>query len=324
MKNLDSIKNLISSDFKKYDETLSRTLKSDVRLINKIIGYVTRKKGKQIRPVLTLLSANCCGKPNEHTYYAAALTEIIHIATLVHDDIVDEADTRRGWPSAKRIWKNKLATLIGDYMFSKALTNMIHLKNFQALEMLSLTANRLSQGEILQIEKAMKKEMTEDTYFKMVSDKTASLFSTACMLGGLTVNANEEQNNALKNFGEYFGLAFQMKDDLFDILGKMSEIGKPTGFDVKKNMFTLPFIHLLSNCDKKGKTKVLSQLKYHAGRNELKSIRKMVEDGGGIEYTLKKIKEISKKAIEEISLFPDSSFKNGLFSMLDINLNRTK
>ena len=323
MNHLKSIKTILKSDLSHYDKTMRNTLISDVKLINQVINYVTKKKGKQLRPILTLLAANCCGNPNKDTYYAAALTEIIHIATLVHDDIVDEADTRRGWPSAKRIWKNKISTLIGDFMFSKALTNMIHLKNFEALGMLSQTANRLSQGEILQIEKSMKKEMTEETYIKMVSDKTASLFSCACMLGALTVNADKKQKDAFKNFGEYFGLAFQMKDDLFDIMGKMSDIGKPTGFDVKKNMLTLPFIHLISTMDKQNKSRILSQLQYHAKRNELKNIRTMVESGGGIDYTMNKIKEISNKAENELSIFEDSIFKNGLLDMLKFNLNRT-
>lgn len=324
MKNIDSIKKIIKSDLFEYEKTMKKSLSSEVTLINQIINYITKHKGKQLRPILTLLAANCCGKPNENTYYSAALTEIIHIATLVHDDIVDDADLRRGWPSAKRIWKNKLSTLIGDYMFSKALINTIYLKNFNALEILSQTANRLSQGEIMQIEKSLKKEMNEEAYLKMVSDKTASLFSCACVLGGLSVNANKEQNSALKNFGEYFGIAFQMKDDLFDILGKMSEIGKPIGFDVKKNMLTLPFIHLISTCKKKKKKMILSQLQYHAKRNELKKIRNMVQDCGGIEYTIDKIKQISEKAKLELSIFENSVYKINLINLIEYNLNRNK
>ena len=233
----------------RFDAVYQDSLKSDVKIINTIIGYISKKKGKRLRPKLCLLSARLCGEPTENTFKAAALIEMIHVATLIHDDVVDDAELRRGWPSINRIWKNKLSILVGDFMFSKALSNMIHLKNFDALNILSSTAERLSRGEILQIEKAIKKNMTEEVYYKMVSDKTASLFSAACELGGLTVVEDEDKGHALANFGEKFGLVFQIKDDLLDITGNIEGLGKPAGFDLKKNILTLPLIYLFENLD---------------------------------------------------------------------------
>ena len=237
----------ISENLIRFEEVYRESLHSDVKLINTIIRYISRKKGKQLRPRLCLLSAGLCGEPTENTYRAAALIEMIHVATLIHDDVVDDANLRRGWPSINRVWKNKLSILVGDFMFSKALTNMIHLKDFDALDILSSTAERLSQGEIQQIEKAIKKNMTEKIYYQMVSDKTASLFSAACKLGVMTVTEDNDKREALAKFGEKFGLVFQIKDDLLDITGNVEGLGKPAGFDLKKNILTLPLIYLFEN-----------------------------------------------------------------------------
>ncbi len=192
----------IQTDIEEFHQMYRDSLKSEVKLINTVISFISRRKGKQIRPILTLLAANICGTATEMTYRAAALVEMLHVATLVHDDVVDDADLRRGWPSVKRIWKNKLAILVGDYMFSKALSNMIYLRDFDALELLSTTAERLSQGEILQIEKAMKSDMSEEVYYRMVADKTASLISAACELGAVTTTTDPEQRSAMRIYGE--------------------------------------------------------------------------------------------------------------------------
>ncbi|MAJ43237.1 MAG: polyprenyl synthetase [Candidatus Marinimicrobia bacterium] len=324
MNNLNSkineISKLIKEDFEKFEETFESTLNSNVNLINKVIKYISKKKGKQLRPTLTLLCARITGIPNQNTYYAAALVEILHIATLIHDDVVDESNLRRGWPSVNRIWKNKISILVGDYMFSKALSNMIYLRDFDALDLLSSTAERLSQGEILQIEKAIKKEMTEATYYKMISDKTGSLFSSACKLGGITVNTSEEKLNALYQFGEYLGICFQIKDDLFDVIGKLDEVGKPIGFDVKKNMLTLPFIHLIKNS--RNKKNLISKIKYHAKKNDLKNIRAMIINSGSLDYTNQQLKKFTNLAEKEISIFSNSYEKEALINILNFNLKR--
>lgn len=312
----------IENDIQKFQEEFKKSLNSEVKLINTVIGYISRKKGKQLRPRLSLLSAYICGNPTKLTYKAAALIEMIHVATLIHDDVVDEADIRRGWPSVNRIWKNKISILVGDYMFSKALSNMIQLKNFDALEILSHTAERLSQGEILQIEKALKKEMNESIYYKMVSDKTASLFSASCEIGAITAGASKAQQRAMATYGEKLGIAFQIRDDLFDILGSVEKIGKPVGFDVKKNMLTLPMIYALSNADPSEKRKITRKLNKLSSRGNIKEVRRFITDLGCIDYTNKQMEKISNEAIDALDEFPDSEYKNALIEVVKFNLNR--
>ncbi|MDP6569710.1 MAG: polyprenyl synthetase family protein [Candidatus Marinimicrobia bacterium] len=312
----------LDSYFENYQKVFRASLHSEVKVINSVIGYISRKKGKQLRPRLCIAAAILCGEPEENTYKAAALLEMIHVATLIHDDIVDDADLRRGWPSINRVWKNKLSLLVGDFMFSKALTNMIHLRNFDALEILSNTAERLSQGEILQIEKALKKEMTEEIYFKMVGDKTASLFSAACEIGCLTVSEDPQQRKALAGFGEKFGLVFQIKDDLLDITGNIEGLGKPAGFDLKKNILTLPLIHIFSKLSSSESKKLKQAIKHHVKRSELVQIRNLIQDNGGIEYAETLMLKLSKEAEEELNIFPDTPVKKALVTALVFNKGR--
>jgi octaprenyl-diphosphate synthase len=306
----------------RFEKVYTQSLHSDVKLINTIIRYISRKKGKQLRPRLCLLSAKLCGEPTENTYRAAALIEMIHVATLIHDDVVDDADLRRGWPSVNRVWKNKLSILVGDFMFSKALTNMIHLKDFDALDILSSTAQRLSQGEIQQIEKAIKKNMTEEVYYQMVSDKTASLFSAACKLGVMTVTEDNDKREALAKFGEKFGLVFQIKDDLLDITGNVEGLGKPAGFDLKKNILTLPLINLFEKLDSSDSKRVKRQLRNHVKKSELKEISMLIENHGGIQFAEKQIDRLSKEAQDELNIFPDSIYKDALLAALTFNSHR--
>jgi octaprenyl-diphosphate synthase len=320
---LAQVSNIIKSDITQFRLVFQQSLDSDVKLINTVIGYISKKKGKQIRPTLTLLSARMCGEPTEMTYRSAALIEILHVATLIHDDVVDEADIRRGIPTINRIWKNKISILVGDYMFSKSLSNMIYLKDFKALQILTDTAQRLSQGEILQIEKAIKKDITEEIYYRMISDKTASLISAACELGAITTTDDNEKHLAMKRFGEKLGVAFQLKDDLLDIVGNVKGTGKPSGFDVKKNMMTLPLIHILSNCEKTEKQEIIRKLKRHAKRSDLSSVRKLIEEKGGVDYTKSEIHRISLSARTDLEIFDDSDYKSALFKILDFNVNRS-
>jgi len=306
----------------RFEKVYTQSLHSDVKLINTVIKYISRKKGKQLRPRLCLLSAKLCGEPTENTYRAAALIEMIHVATLIHDDVVDDADLRRGWPSVNRLWKNKLSILVGDFMFSKALTNMIHLKDFNALDILSSTAERLSQGEIQQIEKAIKKNMTEEVYYQMVSDKTASLFSAACKLGVMTVTEDNDKREALAKFGEQFGLVFQIKDDLLDITGNVEGLGKPAGFDLKKNILTLPLIHIFEKLDSSDSKRMKRQLRNHVKKSELKEISMLIENNGGIQFAEKQIERLCKEAKDELNIFPDSIYKDALLKALQFNSHR--
>jgi len=320
------LQNIVTSPIRenliRFEAVYRESLHSDVKLINTIIRYISRKKGKQLRPRLCLLSAGLCGEPTENTYRAAALIEMIHVATLIHDDVVDDANLRRGWPSINRVWKNKLSILVGDFMFSKALTNMIHLKDFDALDILSSTAERLSQGEIQQIEKAIKKNMTEKIYYQMVSDKTASLFSAACKLGVMTVTEDNDKREALAKFGEKFGLVFQIKDDLLDITGNVEGLGKPAGFDLKKNILTLPLIYLFENLPASDVKVVKRQLNNHVKKSEIREIRKLIEKHGGIQFAENQIDRLAKEAQDELNIFSDSVYKDSLLAALKFNSHR--
>ena len=320
------LQNIVTSPIRenliRFEAVYRESLHSDIKLINTIIRYISRKKGKQLRPRLCLLSAGLCGEPTENTYRAAALIEMIHVATLIHDDVVDDANLRRGWPSINRVWKNKLSILVGDFMFSKALTNMIHLKDFDALDILSSTAERLSQGEIQQIEKAIKKNMTEKIYYQMVSDKTASLFSAACKLGVMTVTEDNDKREALAKFGEKFGLVFQIKDDLLDITGNVEGLGKPAGFDLKKNILTLPLIYLFENLPVSEAKVVKRQLNNHVKKSEIREIRKLIEKHGGIQFAENQIDRLAKEAQDELNIFSDSVYKDSLLAALKFNSHR--
>ena len=318
-KNLfESISDLLLTFEKVYKDSLN----SDVKIINSAINYISRKKGKQLRPALCLLCAKICGDPAKNTYKAAALLEMIHVATLIHDDVVDDANLRRGWPSINRVWKNKLSILVGDYMFSKALTNMIQIKNFDALNILSSTAERLSKGEILQIEKVMKKDMNQNIYYKMVSDKTASLFSAACELGCITASSDKTKREKLSSFGEKFGIVFQIRDDLLDIISNVDTMGKPAIFDIKKNMQTLPLLYIFNKLNKRKTSLIKNKLRYHLKRSEVIAIRELIENEGGVDFAKNEINRISNEAKEDLEIFSSSVYKENLLSLLSFNAER--
>ena len=324
MVNIKDIISPIENSFIEFNENLKESTKSSVDLVNIVINYAIKNKGKQLRPILCLLSAKLISNPNQSSITAASLIEMLHVATLIHDDIVDDSSMRRGWPSVKSIWKNKISLLLGDYIFSQALSNMIQLRSFDALEVLSNTANRLSEGELLQMERSKTKKMDEPTYLKMVSDKTASLFSASSEIGAITVDASNKERKALKVFGEKLGIAFQIKDDLFDVLGNQDGLGKPTGFDVKKNIITLPLIHLMSNVSVLERKSIISRMKYYAKKRDLNSVEAMMRTSGSIEYAEKHMIRISDEAIAELDIFKDSDVKKSLILLVKYNLERLK
>ena len=315
----------ILDDIKIFQQEFENALKSEVRLINSITKYMIRNRGKNIRPILTILSARLCGEPTLNSYRAAAMMELLHIATLIHDDVVDDATMRRGKPSINQVWKNKISVLMGDFILSKALINMIGIKDFDALEQISKTAEKLSAGEILQIEKSITKSMTEDVYFDMINQKTASLIATSCELGAITTSKTDQDRKATFNFGQNLGMAFQIKDDLFDILGKESDTGKNSGGDVKRNLMTLPLIYSYSHMTKSENR----QLKKLLGvkkktRRILTDIRGMIVDSGGFEYSRKKLDDFSNNALDAISFYPDSHIKQSLSDLVAFNALRVK
>lgn len=327
-KDLSSLKHItsaISQDLILFKEEFDKALKSDVTLINTISKYMIRNRGKNIRPILTILSARMCGEPSQNTYRAAAMMELLHVATLIHDDVVDDATMRRGKPSLNRVWKNKISILMGDFILSKALINMVGIRDFDALEKISYTAEKLSAGEILQLEKSITRSMTEDVYFDMISQKTASLIATSCELGAITTKKTDENRKATHDFGENLGMAFQIKDDLFDIVGSEYDTGKDSGSDVKKNMMTLPLIYSSTHMDRSNKRKLKKLLNVKKkNKSVLKDIQILIEQTGGIDYANKKLDEYSNRALDALSIYPESEYKMSLVNLVSFNKSRVK
>ena len=315
----------ILEDIKIFQKEFENALDSEVRLINSISKYMIRNKGKNIRPILTILSARLCGKPTLNSYKAAAMMELLHVATLIHDDVVDDATLRRGKPSVNRVWKNKLSILMGDFILSKALINMVGLRDFDALEQISITAEKLSAGEILQIEKSITRSMTEEVYFEMIGQKTASLIATSCELGAITTTKKDNDRAATHTFGQNLGLAFQIKDDLFDLLGSESDTGKNSGGDVKQNMVTLPLIFSKANMSRLEYRELKKLLRTKKkNRSIIKKISDMVEETGGIDYAKKKLDEFSELAVNAINVYPESEVKASLIDLVAFNASRVK
>ncbi len=323
-KSLKHITDPIFEDIKLFEEEFRNALRSEVRLINLIGKYIIRHKGKHIRPVLTILSSRVCGQPTMNSYRAAAMIELLHIATLIHDDVVDEAEKRRGFPSINRVWKNKIAVLMGDFILSKTLINMVGLKDFAALQLIADTAEKLAAGEILQIEKSLTRSMNEDVYFDMIYQKTASLISTSCELGAITSTGKDSDRNAMVTYGTKLGMAFQVKDDLFDLLGSEQQTGKDLGADVKRNMVTLPLIHSYENLTRTETRQVKKILGLKKkSKSDLNTLKDIVNDAGGFTYAEQKIDEFNHQALDAISPYPDSPYKQSMVDLISFNAQRT-
>ena len=324
LKSLKHITDPIFDDIKLFEKEFRNALHSEVRLINLVGKYILRHKGKHIRPVLTILASRVCGQPTLNSYRAAAMIELLHIATLIHDDVIDEAEKRRGFPSINRVWKNKIAVLMGDFILSKTLINMVGLKDFSALQLIADTAEKLASGEILQIEKSITRSMTEDVYFDMIYQKTASLISTSCELGAITSTGKEKDRKAMVTYGTKLGMAFQVKDDLFDLLGSENKTGKDIGADVKRNMVTLPLIYTykkLSKLETRQVKKILSLKK--KSRTNLNDLKEIVHGAGGFNYAKQKIDEFNNQALDAILPYPDSPYKQSMVDLVSFNTQRT-
>ncbi|OUW78508.1 MAG: hypothetical protein CBD77_04020 [bacterium TMED217] len=323
---MNSLKNIttpIITDLEKFKLEFKRALNSEVKLINSISSYLVKNRGKTIRPILTLLCARLCSKPTEYTYRAAAMMELLHVATLIHDDIVDDAKLRRGKPSIKQIWKNKISVLMGDFILSKALINMVSLKNFDALELISNTAEKLSAGEIMQIEKSLTRTMSKDVYYSMINQKTASLIAASCELGAITTTNENNDRKSVSGYGENLGMAFQIKDDLFDFLGSENQTGKDKGGDVKQNMITLPLIFSIDSANRPDRNRLKSLVrKKKKSSSNLKEINEMIHNLGGFNYANKKLDEYSNRAIDSISTYHDSEIKKSLVELVSFNRYR--
>jgi octaprenyl-diphosphate synthase len=321
---VDKIKKALKDDIKKYNQTFSSIMQSDVALVDKIAKYIVRHKGKGLRPLLVLMSARLCGIPNKNTYTLASVVELLHTASLVHDDVVDDASVRRGFPSINAMWKNKISVLMGDYLLAKSLIGATESGKLEYMNILANTSRRLSKGELLQIEKSRKLDITEDEYFKIVSDKTAALISACCRLGALSVDASDDQLSAIQQYGEYLGIAFQIKDDLLDYEGKQNIIGKPIGADLKEKKITLPLLLSFKNAPTKEKDFIIKILKKGVNTHDVKHIIEFCKKYGGISNAMESAKSYAEKAKSNLKIFPENEFKKIAFQFVDYVLNRSK
>jgi octaprenyl-diphosphate synthase len=312
----------IKSELEKFEELFKQTMKSNVKLIDLIARYIIRQKGKKIRPLLVLLAAKAAGGVTERTYRGAVLVELLHTATLVHDDVVDNADTRRGFWSINKVFKNKVAVLMGDYLLSRGLLIAVNGKDFDFLDVITTTVKRMSEGELLQIRKTRKLDIDEETYFRIISDKTASLLETCCQIGALSTSSNAEYNEAMRKFGEYIGIAFQIRDDILDYEGNTATIGKPVGGDIKEKKITLPLIYSLEQVSKNEAAKIKKILKNGDKKDSVVEIINFVKRNNGIKYASDTAASYSKKAMDVLKIFPDSPSKTSLQELVEFVVDR--
>ena len=323
MKIVEQIKIPIQQEMELFEEKFKESMISKVPLLNRITHFIIRRKGKQMRPMFVFLVAKMVSNGNfkEKTYRGASLIELIHTGSLVHDDVVDDSNRRRGFFSLNALWKNKIAVLVGDYLFSKSLLLSVDHDDFDLLKLVSIALKEMTEGELLQIEKARQLDITEDIYFEIIRQKTATLIAACCGIGAASVNAPEEEIQQMRKFGELIGIAFQIKDDLFDYSD--SKIGKPTGIDIKERKMTLPLIYALNNCSQKEKKWLINSVKNHnKNKKRVKEVIAFVKKQGGIEYTSKKMNEFQAEALEILATYPKSEYKKSLTEMVNYVINR--
>lgn len=297
-------------------------MKSSVPLLNTITHYIIKRKGKQIRPMFVFFSAGLCGEVSESTYRAASLIELLHTATLVHDDVVDDSNLRRGFFSLNALWKNKISVLVGDYLLSRGLLLALENEEFQLLKIVSNAVHEMSEGELLQIEKARHLDIQEDIYFEIIRKKTATLIASCCACGGASVGASPETVQKLWQFGVYVGIAFQIKDDLFDY-EKNKATGKPDGIDIRDQKMTLPLIYLLSKSDFFEKRWIINTVKNHGSDAErVNSLVEKVVNEGGIAYARERMLEYRTKALDLLMTFPDNHFRESLSQLVTFTTER--
>lgn len=323
---LADIRKPIESEIHEFNRRFKDTVLSTVPLVNLIAKYLVRTKGKQIRPVLVLLAASASGGVTDATYRAATLVELLHTATLVHDDVIDEADTRRGFASIRALWRNKAGVLMGDYLLAKGLLLTIDTKEFHFLEITSTAVRRMSEGELYQLQKARQMNTDETAYFKIIADKTASLIATCTELGAASVaGPNPALQETLRNYGENVGIAFQIRDDLFDYEASSGIIGKPVGNDIKEKKLTLPLLHTLSKLEEKESKRIRKLIKSgKASASERDLIVSLVKSTGGLEYAWNKAQEYSEKARQSIASLPSTPAKEALIQFSHFVIERTK
>jgi len=332
----------IKEDLEAFEKEFKAILKSDIFLIDKVVHYLVSHRGKRLRPVLVLLVSRLqpvSAQPNDGTgsaaetrgsfsqnenhdkqLKAAAILELLHTATLVHDDVVDDSYRRRGFPTINSIWKNKISVLMGDYLFSKSLLAMLHLGDLKTFAIISRTAERMSQGELLQVERSRDYWMEEEIYFRLIADKTAALLSASCQLGALTGGRSDAEIERFGEFGEKVGIAFQIRDDILDLLGEESHTGKPIGNDIRENKITLPLLHALKQAERREAKAMIRLVKknssWRSRQSDYRDIVNFIERHGGVTYAMETANRFTEEAVAVLAGYQDSPFKNALINLV--------
>ena len=324
MSSLNSIKKPVENELKAFEPYFRKIMSSKVPLLSIITNHIYRRKGKQVRPLLVFLSAGMNGSITEATFVAAGMIELLHTATLIHDDVVDEANERRGSFSINALWRSKIAVLVGDFLLSKGLLLAIETNEFELLRNMSHAVKEMSEGELLQIERSRRMNIDEETYFDIIHKKTATLIASCLVNGAVSAGAEQAMIDKMYDYGVNLGLAFQIKDDIFDYQAK-GALGKPTGNDIKENKLTLPLIYALSRVDKVKKRRMLSQLrKSKRSQQAVEEVIRFANEYGGIEYATGRMNEYKDKAIAALESFPESIYRDALIAMADFVVNRKK
>ncbi len=323
MLNLDEIKKPIEKEIDAFEEKFKVSMQSAVPLLDRITHYIVKRKGKQIRPMFVFFAADVCGGITESTYHGATFVELLHTATLVHDDVVDNSFERRGFFSVNALWKNKIAVLVGDYLLAKGLLLSVNNEEFKLLKIVSDAMQQLSEGELLQMEKVRRMDISEDVYYEVIRKKTASLIASCCAAGAASAKASEEVIQQMHNFGEKIGIAFQIKDDLFDF--GVDDVGKPKGIDIKEKKVTLPLIYALNNAEKSLRKKMISLVKHHNDEPEkINEIIRFVNESGGLAYAEQQMLKYQEEAFGILSGFPESESRKSLENLVRFTTERKK
>jgi octaprenyl-diphosphate synthase len=318
---LDDIKAPIEREMEEFEQKFRALMKTRVMLLDKIMSYIVKRKGKQMRPMFVFLSAGTCGRIDESTHRGAALIELLHTATLVHDDVVDEANYRRGFFSVNALWKNKIAVLVGDFLLSRGLHLSIENRDFDMLGIVNNAVRDMSEGELLQMEKARRLDITEEVYYEIIRQKTASLIASCCSVGASSSGVSAETVGLMRQFGEKIGMAFQIKDDLFDY-GE-DEIGKPVGIDIKEKKMTLPLIHALSKAGWLEKRRIIRIVKNEGSKPaKVREVIEFVKKSGGIQYATTAMNKFHQDALVLLANFPESSYKRSLIQLVQYTIDR--
>ncbi|MGB0884214.1 MAG: polyprenyl synthetase family protein [Flavobacteriales bacterium] len=325
MTEINQIKQPVAKAMGEFEGKFKASISSKVALLKRITTYITDRRGKQLRPIFVFLSAKLFGEVNESSHRAASLIELLHTASLVHDDVVDDANLRRGFFSINALWKNKIAVLVGDYFLSRLLLIAVKNKEFDLLEITSTAVEDMSEGELLQIEKARKLDITEEVYFEIIRKKTAALIAACCAAGASTTSTNPKEVQNMHDFGEKVGLAFQIKDDLFDYQKTSGLIGKPVGIDIKEQKMTLPLIYTLQKCTKSEKRFIINTVKRHnTNKKKVYEVIALVQSYGGLDYAKKRMLEIKAQALCLLKNYPESDQKNSLIQLVNYVVDREK